>query len=566
VNNQRKIGLIGGIIVVMVLIVWLFSGGDDPQQGKAQRQPYVSSDWNTRFQPFDKTPLGLYFFNTLANSHLDNKHDVYVVQDWIELDSIIASSKYDKTYMFVGNIFGLESSEIDSIMADVARGSRIFLSYNQLTENLYPRFFKEYKENFDYTESINVYANKKKHNMINLHQNDTIATEWYGFGEIEPLGDYKPLSSFMEMENFIKMEYGDGFVYLHTTPAQYYNYQIKRTDGYRYAAFTLNQLPKNQDILLLELGRQPDDIGNYDVDQNDGSEGKEDNSYLRVIFENPPLLIAMLLSILGLILFVIFRSKRTRPVVPYIDKKKNMTLAFAETITSIYFAKRNPYGLLNVHKKNFYATIQKHFFIDLSRRDGDREIDMLSEKSDKSKEEIKSLIAALETKNASNVDDQFVTEIAKKKRKFYVDTGIVSEKILGRVENDTMVFRRVLWLPGVLVLTGIFLIFFGTYYLMQSIGVGIVLWPIGIITLVLGILRSAKPFMEINKEKIIYYTPFAQKRVYDRVDLIRTEMLEKGAVLHFTNDRKLIINNWDLSLFDRKQFERFIQNLHKYEL
>lgn len=565
-NNQRKIGLIGAIILVMVLLVWLLSGGEDPVAGKKQRQPYVSSDWKSRFQPFDKTPLGLYFFNTLASTHLDAKHDVYVINDWIELDSIIATSDHDKTYLFVGNIFGLESAEIDSIMADVSRGSRLFLSYNQLTENLYSRFFDEYKESFDYSETINVYANKKKHNMINLFQNDTIATEWYAFGDIEPRGNYKSLSSFMEMDNFIKMEHGDGYVYLQSTPGQYYNYQIKRSDGYKYAAYTLNQLPKDQDILLLELGRQPDDIGNFDVDQSDGSEGKVDDSYLRVIFENPPLLIAMLLSILGLILFVIFRSKRTRPAVPFIDKKKDMTLAFAETITSIYFSKRNHYGLLSVHKKNFYSTIQKHFFIDLSRREDDRAIEILAEKSDKPKEEIMSLIAALETTNASKVDDQYVTKVAKIKRKFYIDTGIISEKTLERVEDEKMVFRRVLWLPALLVLAGIFLIFFGFYYLMQSIGVGIVLWPIGIATLLLGILRSAKPFMEINTEKITYYTPFAMKKEYLREDLIRTEILEKGAILHFTNNRKLIINNWDLSLFDRKQFERLIQNLHKYEL
>lgn len=564
-NNQRKIALIAGIVFVMVLMVWLFTGGGE-NSGKRQRQAFVSSNWSSRFQPFDKKPLGLYLFNTLASTHIDTNKSVYVVRDWIELDSVLINDSLPKTFMFVGNNFGLENSEMDSIMSRVSDGSRLFLSYNGLTENILPQFFYDYDEKFDYTESINVFANKKKYHMINLHQNDTIATEWKAFGNIDPRGNYKSLSSFMELDNFIKMEHGDGYVYLHTTPSLYYNYQVKRKQGYRYTAYTLNQIPKDQDIILLELGRLSDNFGNHDVDDQDGADGKEDDSYLRLIFENPPLLIALLLGILGLVLFVMFRSKRTQPIVPYIDKKKDMTLAFAETITSIYFAKRNPYGLLQVQRKNFFDTILKHFFIDLYRKEGTREIEMLAEKSNKSVAEITELVNLLETKEAFSVTEQKVAEIAKMKRKFYLDTGIISEKALGRVKESTMIYKRALWVPSLMILGGLFLIFFGFYYLIQSIGVGIVLWPIGMIAVALGIIRVSKPFMIIDEKQITYYSPFGRKKVFERVDLVLTEVKEKGVILNFTEDRKLIINNWDLSLFDRKQFERFISKLHKQEL
>ena len=564
-NNQRKIGLIGGIVLVMILMVWLFSsGGED--QGKRGRQPFVSSNWSSRFQPFDKKPLGLYLFNTLASSHIDTNRSVYVVRDWIELDSVLVNDSLPKTFMFVGNNFGLENSEMDSIMSRVSDGSRLFLSYNGLTENIFPYFFRDYNEKYDYAETINVFANKKKFHMINLYQNDTIATEWKAFGRIDPLGNYKALSSFMELDNFIKMEYNGGYVYLHTTPSLFHNYQIKRKEGYRYAAYTLNQIPKDQDIILLELGRLSDNFGQHDVDEQEGADGKEDTSYLRLIFENPTLLIALLLGIVGLILFVMFRSKRTRPIVPYIDKKKDMTLAFAETITSIYFAKRNPYGLLQVQRKNFYDTIQKHFFIDLYRKEGTKEIEMLAEKSNKSVKEITDLIHLFETKEAFSVTEQKVSEVAKIKRKFYLDTGIISEKTLGRVQEMEMTFRRSLWIPSFLILGGLFLIFFGFYYLIQSIGVGIVLWPIGIVAFALGVIRMSKPFMIVDEAHITYYSPFGRKKVYNRTNLIRTEIKEKGVILNFTENRKLIINNWDLSRFDRKQFERFISKLHKQEL
>ena len=564
-TNQKKIALIGIVLVAMVLLVWMLSGGNNEAQ-KQKRIPFVSSNWTSRFQPFDKKPMGLYLFNSLLATHIDTNRSVYIANDWIELDSLRLSDSLPKTYLFVGNYFGLQNQEIDSIMSEVNEGSRIFLSFNGLTENIYPRFFNEYNARFDYAETINVFASKKKYHMINLFQNDTIADNWKAFGKIDPVGPYKSLSSFMEMENFIKVEHGKGYLYLHTTPSLYYNYQIKRKEGFAYTAYTINQLPKDQDVILLELGRLSDNFGNEDTDTQEGADGKEDDSYLKIIFENPTLLKAMLLGLLGVIIFVVFRSKRMRPVVPYIEKRKNMTLAFAETITSIYFSKRNPYGLLQLQRKNFYDTVQKHFFVDLARREGAREIEILAEKSNKSVEEINSLVNALESKEAFSVNEQVITDIAKQMRKFYTETGIINEKALDRVKEQNMIFRRGILLPIATILGGIFLILLGFYYLMNSVGVGIVMWPLGLIAAAIGVLRLSNPYMVINELEIVYYSPIGRKRKFLRDDLIRTEVKEKGVILNFTEDRKLIINNWDLSRFDQKQFERFIAKLHNQEL
>ena len=557
-NNQRKIGFVGATIFVMLLLVWAFSTGKNKGNQQVKRKPYVSSNWSKRFQPFDKKPMGLYLFNSLANAHLDTSNHVLVVQDWIQLDSILVNDSLPKTFMFVGNGFGLQNAELDSILSSVNKGSRIFLSYYGLTENIYPRFFDKYNEKFDYSESINVFADKQKFNMINLFQNDTIACDWRAFGELETNYDYKILSSFMEMENFIKMEYGNGYAYFHTTPNLFYNYQIKRPDGFKYTSYVLNQIPKDQDILLLELGRLTDNYGNEDVDDQSGAEGKIDDSYLKVIFESPMLLTALLLSILGIFLFVVFRSKRIRPVVPFIEKKKDMTLAFAETITSIYFAKRNPHGLLQVQRKNFYSAVRKHFFVDLQRRESDREIEVLAEKSNKSFNEMKELVAAFETKKVSEVTEQLVAELTNKKLTFYSDTGIISAKTLNRIEDKEQVYRKALFIPSFLVLGGLFLIVFGFYYLMSSMGIGIVFWPIGLLTMYLGIVRISKPFMIINGEDIIHFNLFGRKTQYKKEQLISIEKKESGAVLHFTENRQLIINGWDLSSFDQKQFEQFI--------
>ena len=566
-NKQTKIGLIAGIVGFMILMVWLFTSSDEkPSGANNERQPYVSANWTKKFQLYDKNPLGLYLFSTLTRAHLEKDRHVVEINDWTIFDMLISDSDSNKTYMFVGNNFGLKNSEVDTLVSRVLGGSDLFLSFNDLTENLYEALFEGFEFQFDYTESVNVFAGKNKYKMINLFQTDTVACEWRAFGSIDENISYESLSSFMEMSNFVKVKLGEGNLFLHTTPNMFYNYQIKRLPGYKYTEFVLNELPTDRDIYMLEFGRLSDNYGNYDVDDEDGPGEKEDDSYLKLIFQNPTLLTALLLSILGVILFVMFRSKRTRPIVPFIEPKKDMTLAFAETITSIYFAKRNPYGLLQVQRKNFYSTIQKHFFVDLQRREGDRALQVLAEKSNQRFEEIKNLLARLETKEAFSVNDMYVTEMQKKIHAFYRITGLISNDLSEKIMEREMVFKRSLFPPAFLIGGGIAAILEGLYLLTDSVGVGIALWPAGIALLFLGVKRITKPYLRITKDTIYFYTSLGREKTFKKADLISTDLRRCGAIFYFRNNKNLIINYWDMSRFDKKQFEQFLSKINTLEL
>ncbi len=566
-NRKTQIGLIVGIILFMFFMVWLFSAPEEQPEGtnKNLRKPYVSSNWNVRFQVNDKNPLGLYLFTSLTKAHLDTSKRLTTIDDTYALDSIVELEK-KKTYLFVGNNFGLDSHEMDSILADVKRGSLLFLSFNDLTENLYPRLFENFTYRIDYGKEVNVFMNGHKFNMINIFQNDTVACDWWAFGDLEFEEPHVEVSSFMELPNFVKVKCGDGYVFLHASPNMFFNYQLKRKPGFQYTASVLNELPHDQDIFLLELGRLKDDYGSENTNIKEGNGGKKDDSYLKELLKDPMLRTAMLLALLGMLLFVIFRSKRKQPVVPYLAKRKDMTLAFAETITSIYFAKRNAYGLLQVQKKNFYDAMHRHFFVDLYKRDGDKEMQVLAEKTNTPIEEIRYFVELFETKQASGITDQLVADTAKKKYNFYKRVGIISDKIAEKVEVREMIFRRGMLLPAIMLLGGLGIIISGFYFLTASQGIGIAQVPIGIVLLILGSIRLSKPCLVITKEKMTHYSTLGFKREYLRDDLMSTDLRKGGVIFTFSNNKKLIINFWDLSRFDRKQFERLVSKLHTLEL
>ena len=561
ISSKNKIALILGFFLLIVLLLWAVDGISNGKKIEIFR----SNNWHRKYQLKDKDPYGLFLFNEILAAHLDSNHSVKNINKWSDYDSLV-KKKEKSTYIFIGHDFQLLNKEIDTLLKDVENGSDLMISFYDLTSNLYDRFFNYVDFDYDYSDSIVVYANNRKHTMYNIHQTDTVAMKWEAFVN-EALVDssFESLSSFMEMSNFIKIKRGKGHIFLHANPQFYFNYQVLRKDGFYYSNFTINQFSKHRNVYWLELGRKMDNEGKENTTVNEGKDSKKDDSLLQLFFKNHSLLWAMLTAIFGFILFIIFRAKRMRPVVPMIPPKRNMTTAFADTITSIYYQNHSPYGILKVQRKNFYHAIHKHFYIDLTRRNEDREIRLLAEKSNVSIESLKELLALIETKESFNVDERYIANVATQQREFYLKTGIISNFILNRIEKKDRIFNRIIWLPMLLILFGIMMILVGFYYLTQSIGMGILLWPIGISWITIAVLQLKKPLLEITNEQLILYPIFGKKKTYNWEDLVDAVNGNSATLITFSGNRIIKINYWEMSRFDKSSFQQYISNLHKFE-
>jgi hypothetical protein len=565
-TNKVKIALIG-VIAVLVTVMMFALGGSGKKGNSPDRNTYVSSEWDTKFALNDKDPYGLYLFNQLLRSHIDTTHKVIPLIGGSALDSIVEPNS---VLVFVGNNFGLKSEEFETVMTKVDQGAHLLLSYGSLTQNLNQRLFEDIEISYDFEDSINIYVGRSKFTEYFIYQNDTLAHIWKGIRRIDPVDSlYSSLSTFMGMSNFIRIPHGNGFIYIHTTPECFFNYQIQRPEGFRYTSFVLNQLPKDRNVYLLELGRLPDDPFVEDLEAiSDELNGEQDDSYFQFLLQSPSFIAAMVLTVIGLILFLLFRSKRMQPTVPYLPKKKNMSLEFAQTITSIYLSKQAPYALLKLQKKNFYDTVSKHFFIDLNKVNADREkdIESLSQKSNVGKEEITSLLKLLETKVRSEVDDNYIVEVSKKQRSFYEQTGVVHAKVLQRIAVLRATIQRELLLSSMLILLGTIMIVTGSYFLLQAIGVGILLWPIGFVLLMTGIIRVNKPLITYDENDVVWYPVFGRKQTFKTADLMSVTPMKSGVILNFTGDRRVTVNYWEMSRFDKTQFELFITANHQTEV
>ena len=551
--NKQKATIAGAVLLLfLILIVYLFSGNESAVVQKERQATFVSHNWANEFLLEDRNPMGLVLFKTMFESYADSSIIINDSLDYFKKDT-------NSTYIFIGDKFSVYPSEFDTILSEVKQGANLLLSFHNLIDTINQHFFYDNYNEWHFEEEIEVYSKNGTYNLYSIFQSDTIARVWKLFRESN-LKDtnFVSLTSFMETPNFVKLKLGKGHVFLHSNPELFYNYQMLTKDGFNHAQFIIHQFPAQKKIKWLELGRLTDYIGEYETQEATGEKGRKDSSLLQFLFKKIELLIALLLTILGIILYLIFRSKRYWPIVAYIPESKNRSLDFANTMTAIYLQQESPYSILIVMRKNFRSNVAKQFFIDLSIKDKNQAVKTLSEKSGMRNDFVEKLVNMLENQKMHAVTYEYVQEVAKMQRDFYMKTGIIKDKVKQKTAQKQIIFKRQIMLSSTFILLGIFAILRGFYILSTSNGAGIILWPAGLIVLTLGVILFNRNLLVIDQGKMVFYPYFWGKRVYDLHDLIEVKTSNGNTKFEFTGNRKLNINHLEISKYCKKDFEQFV--------
>jgi hypothetical protein len=112
---------------------------------------------------------------------------------------------------------------------------------------------------------------------------------------------------------------------------------------------------------------------------------------LRFIGQHPPLRWAYWLAWIGLILFIVFNSKRKQRIVPVIKPLENTTIDFAKTISNLYFQEKNYKDIIRKKIIYFLEKVRTLYHIETANLDDDFML-KLAHKSGKNEEDIKALI------------------------------------------------------------------------------------------------------------------------------------------------------------------------------
>ena len=456
----------------------------------------------------------------------------------------------------IADTVGLMPKESERLQERLLEGSSLLLSASLFSEKLLDTFNVRLKPAFVYEKSVKFHFNADTVRFHSIFQNDTIYDEWYGFKKVLNESEYpvSDLIRFQNLSSLLKLKLPESTVLIHSNPTTLQNINAKSKNAFKYINFILNQLPTKQTIYFVDFARV----------QNKGEEEEQiepENNLMQLIYENRILLNSMMLLFFTGLLFVIFRTKRRREVVPVIPQEVNITKAFAETIGSIYLNKQNPSSILALQRKNFFDTVYRYYYVDLSKKREETSIKSLAEKTNYDFNELNHLISHLDAEN-KEVGNDYIIKLAKLQHDFYKHCGIIEDKIETKVQSFEV--SRNMWISSFFLTVGFLAFLTGLYLLTKSNAAGVIIWIAGFLLLVYGVLRFLRPHLSIQKNQVTYFNSFGFPTIYS-FDKIKSMEVQQASIQIITKTKTIQIPLFDTLKIDVSQLKRFIHLTKFYD-
>ena len=154
------------------------------------------------------------------------------------------------------------------------------------------------------------------------------------------------------MPNFLKIYHGKGTIYVHSNPIVFTNYYLLK-DKETYAENVLSYLPSS--TLFWDPQIKFSKYANKD---------NNNQSVFNFFLKHKSLTWFLAVILFGVLLFMIFNARRKQRVIPIIHPLKNTTIAFTQTISSLYLKEQNHKNLIDKKIKYFLEKVRTKYFLD----------------------------------------------------------------------------------------------------------------------------------------------------------------------------------------------------------
>ncbi len=383
-NRTYKIAF-GLFLLLIISLAWLESSEPDP------------INWTPSFTAKDKIPLGAFvFYESWKNEQPDNITDIRVPPYEFLSDTTVQG-----TYFFLNNYVDFDDNELDNVLAWVSRGNKLFISAYNFGENLTDTLKLETAsfisaDEFKSRPQLNLVNSSLKFEKPLEFDQDLPAVFFQKIDTINNLvlgtasfGGPDP----EEKINFIKREFGNGEIYLHSTPQAFSNYFLLKEENYKYAEALLAYFAGNNIL--------------WDAYYKSGKSFY--SSPLYILLNNRPLKWAYYFVLISAILFVLFEGKRKQRSIPVVDPPMNKSYEFTETVSQLYLEQKKFHELGLKKIALFMEYIRTAYRLDTSDVNEQFYKD-LSVKSEKSIEDTKKLferISYFQDEKRNESDDFF---------------------------------------------------------------------------------------------------------------------------------------------------------------
>ena len=135
---------------------------------------------------------------------------------------------------------------------------------------------------------------------------------------------------------------------------------------------------------------------------------------MRFVLNQASLKWAYYLTMVGLLVFVIFKAKREQRIIPIIEPLENSSVEFARTVGGLYYQHKDYTDLISKKLNYFLEYVRSHYYLDTTTIN-DKTAKDLSAKSGKSITETKALLDyIIYLKNKTRHSEQDVIQLNRK--------------------------------------------------------------------------------------------------------------------------------------------------------
>lgn len=147
--------------------------------------------------------------------------------------------------------------------------------------------------------------------------------------------------------HFIRMDFGKGALLLSSVPLAFTNYNAVAPRNGEYIFKALSYLPVRPTYWdeYYKIRRQ------------------QAQTPLRFVLGDPALRAAYFTALTGMVLFVLFQSRRRQRIIPLIRPPENTSVQFVKTVGRLYFQRRNHKNLAEKQIAHFWEYLRTHLYV-----------------------------------------------------------------------------------------------------------------------------------------------------------------------------------------------------------
>lgn len=300
------------------------------------------------------------------------------------LNDTLSSLPDSTTYVFIGYNYYLDSSQCAALIEYVSKGndafiaSDDFLPYNLLEQlGLQYDFLSFPMIDSSGTVAMHIMGSETSYPFQFYHADTVTPGYWHYFNtytmedSLMRLDHVEPLGMNDSLYNFAVIPVGHGRIFTHLEPRVFSNYYLRTPEGYSYASEVFAHLSMRP-IYFDKYNRSYHYQHELDLTHVEGP--------LDYLFQQPALRNAWITLLVGIMLFLLFRSKRQQRIIPIIPEVENTSIEFAKALGTLYYQSNRTKFLANEMMRLFHTFNRRRYNIQPAKKGVDNS-DFIASKS-----------------------------------------------------------------------------------------------------------------------------------------------------------------------------------------